>query len=172
MAWPPPVLPVNRTDATPQQATHPADHNAANLAINDIVTKLSGDLDLRARILLATIAGGAIGPNQSLNATSITIPAGFAARPGVFVQHLHMQVSSPTEPARHQIVLLNPAAAVIAEKFVHVPPGGGITDTFVFPVAALTAGQYIFQLRTDGSNSTTTVTVTGHAHAGAALSFF
>lgn len=42
MAWPPPVLPINRTDATPQQTTHAADHNAANQAINDIVTKVGG----------------------------------------------------------------------------------------------------------------------------------
>jgi hypothetical protein len=38
MAWPPPVLPTNRTNATPQQDTHPADHNAVNLAVNDLVT--------------------------------------------------------------------------------------------------------------------------------------
>lgn len=38
MAWPPPVFPTNRTNATPQQDTHPADHNAIALAINDTVT--------------------------------------------------------------------------------------------------------------------------------------
>jgi hypothetical protein len=37
MAWPPPVLPTNRTNATPQQDTHPADHNAIAQAINDTV---------------------------------------------------------------------------------------------------------------------------------------
>lgn len=42
MAWPPPVLPVDRTDALLQQANHPADHNAANQAINDIVAKVVG----------------------------------------------------------------------------------------------------------------------------------
>jgi len=40
MAWPPGVLPINRTDATPQQTTHAADHNGANQAINDTVTKV------------------------------------------------------------------------------------------------------------------------------------
>jgi hypothetical protein len=40
MAWPPPTLAINRTDATPQQTTHAADHNAANLAINDIVARI------------------------------------------------------------------------------------------------------------------------------------
>lgn len=38
MAWPPPVLPINRTDALAQQANHPGDHNTTNQAVNDIVT--------------------------------------------------------------------------------------------------------------------------------------
>jgi hypothetical protein len=41
MAFPPPVLPINRTDATPQQTTHANDHNAANQAINDITAKVT-----------------------------------------------------------------------------------------------------------------------------------
>jgi hypothetical protein len=41
MSWPPPVLPTNRTNDDLQQNTHPADHNAANLAINDIVAHVS-----------------------------------------------------------------------------------------------------------------------------------
>lgn len=41
MPYPPPTLPINRTNATAQQDTHPADHNAANLAINDITTRLN-----------------------------------------------------------------------------------------------------------------------------------
>jgi hypothetical protein len=40
MPFPPPVLPINRTDATPQQTTHPADHNAISAAINDTVAWL------------------------------------------------------------------------------------------------------------------------------------
>jgi hypothetical protein len=43
MAWPPPVLPINRTNAVPQQDTHPADHNAVNLAVNDLVTRVQGN---------------------------------------------------------------------------------------------------------------------------------
>jgi glucan-binding YG repeat protein len=37
MTWPPAALPTNRTNATPQQDTHPADHNAIAQAINDTV---------------------------------------------------------------------------------------------------------------------------------------
>lgn len=172
MAWPPPVLPINQTNATPQLDTHAADHRAVNQAVNDIVTKLGGDLDLRARIAFGTIGGGAIGPAQSMNTTMIGIPGGYANRPAVFIQHMLFTITSVSEPARHQLVLLDPSAAIIAEKFVHVPPGLGITDTFVFPVTALVAGQYTFQLRTDASNSTTTVATAGHDHAGVAVTFY
>ena len=40
MAWPPPVQPTNRTNATPQLDTHAADHNALALAVNDLVTEV------------------------------------------------------------------------------------------------------------------------------------
>lgn len=45
MAWPPPVLPINRTNADPQQDTHPNDHNALALGLNDTVAKLASILD-------------------------------------------------------------------------------------------------------------------------------
>lgn len=41
MAWPPPALPTTRANDTPQLDTHPADHNAVNLAVNDIVARLN-----------------------------------------------------------------------------------------------------------------------------------
>jgi hypothetical protein len=40
MAWPPPVLPINRTNATPQLDTHAQDHNALAQAINDTAARL------------------------------------------------------------------------------------------------------------------------------------
>lgn len=42
MAFPPATLPTNRTNATPQNNTHPADHNAISAAVNDTVGALSG----------------------------------------------------------------------------------------------------------------------------------
>jgi hypothetical protein len=42
MAWPPPALPTTRTNTTVQFDTHPADHNAVNLAVNDIVAHVQG----------------------------------------------------------------------------------------------------------------------------------
>lgn len=43
MAWPPPTLPINRTNATPQIDTHAADHNALAQAINDTVAELGAN---------------------------------------------------------------------------------------------------------------------------------
>jgi hypothetical protein len=63
MAWPPPVLPINRTNATPSQDTHPQDHNAVNLAVNDLVVKV-GEADNRIRssyISRTVFTSGAIG---------------------------------------------------------------------------------------------------------------
>lgn len=62
MAWPPPSLPTNRTNATPQQNTHPADHNAQALAINDTVGYLTGTLpgEIAAASAQMSMNGGAL----------------------------------------------------------------------------------------------------------------
>lgn len=52
MAYPPSTLPTNRTDSTPTPTNHPADHNNADQAINDIV--------------------GVLGPNPNGTATDLT----------------------------------------------------------------------------------------------------
>lgn len=64
MAWPPPVLPINFTNATPQQDTHPAAHVATNQAVNDTVAKLaavSADVDI-AKTRLYTLGLAGIAP--------------------------------------------------------------------------------------------------------------
>lgn len=62
MAFPPPTLSTSRTNATPQQDNHPADHNALALAINDIVPILT-PFSMRRGVGLSessqAIAGGA-----------------------------------------------------------------------------------------------------------------
>lgn len=40
MAWPPPTMPTTRTNTTVMTDTHPSEHNAVNLAINNIVAKV------------------------------------------------------------------------------------------------------------------------------------
>jgi len=56
MAWPPGTLPTNRTNATPQTNTHPADHNAVNGAVNDIVNRV---LSIESGLVTVNHASGA-----------------------------------------------------------------------------------------------------------------
>ena len=163
MAWPPGVLPVNRTDALTQQTNHPADHNAVNQAVNDVVAEMG----LRGRFLAGQIAGGSAGPNGSLNVSSIAIPAGFAGRPALFVHNLYTVLSGT---AGYSLVLLNPAVAVVASKLIHQPLAD-LSDSWVIPVTALTTGTWIVQMRTDGSNNTTTVNTDGTGHSFAVTSY-
>lgn len=44
MAWPPSIPPTNRTNATPQQDTHPADHNAIAAALAEIVARFAVEI--------------------------------------------------------------------------------------------------------------------------------
>lgn len=91
MAWPPPVLPTNRTNATPQQDTHPADHNAVNLAVNDTVAQVQGILSQLSStgpggfgnvgyIKYGQMVGGTAGPGGNVKiARSLILPAGIWA---------------------------------------------------------------------------------------------
>ena len=67
MSWPPPILPVNRTNATPQLDTHAADHNAANQAINDIVARVNKSVQFVGSIVATTLSDGSV---------NIALPAG------------------------------------------------------------------------------------------------
>jgi len=93
MAYPPSVLPVNRTNASAVQDNHPGDHNAENQAINDIVTtlgsapqgtfasvqaRLDGGLSRliawrygRVNGLVLNAAGGAMSPTNFVTATMV-----------------------------------------------------------------------------------------------------
>lgn len=87
MAWPPPVLPINRTDATVQQATHPADHNAVNLAVNDTVARVAGIGDpwRNPQTVSANIPGAALsGSAQDIALTGV---AGALATYGLIGGH-------------------------------------------------------------------------------------
>jgi len=57
MAYPPLPLPIDRTNATPQQDVHPADHNAVNAAVNDIVAVLGPQPMNPRRVSLRCKAG-------------------------------------------------------------------------------------------------------------------
>jgi len=77
MAWPPPTLPINRTDATPQQTTHAGDHNALSQAVNDATTVLGtnpqgGDASVTARLLRIEGYGLALSGAKFAAGVSIT----------------------------------------------------------------------------------------------------
>jgi hypothetical protein len=75
MAWPPPALPITRTNATPQFDTHAQDHNAVNLAVNDLVSKVSWldatvvDRGVQKSWTPAWVAGGVAVPHTTVLAT-------------------------------------------------------------------------------------------------------
>lgn len=78
MAWPPPALPTNRTNATPQQDTHPADHNAVNLAMNDTVARVitnEGTLNSLVTISNGAIPSGDTIPGGTTTVATVTLPA-------------------------------------------------------------------------------------------------
>ena len=85
MAWPPPVLPVNRTDATPQTANHIADHNQANQAINDIVPQVQTLISKNALVGCKWINTGQSVPGATktkLVPSSVVYDAGGLVVPG------------------------------------------------------------------------------------------
>lgn len=90
MAWPPAPLPTNRTNATPQQNTHPGDHNAIAQAINDTVSHVNVMLDNAVRAAVVQTTTNASGETwipfaspfpQSVFAIALTdySPPGFGA---------------------------------------------------------------------------------------------
>jgi len=89
MAWPPPVLPINRTNATPQLDTHAADHNALAAAVNDITTKVSA--------IDAAVAPGYIG-----NAYVAAEQTGIAAA-WIYLNSLRVDY---TDAPGHQFLIL------------------------------------------------------------------
>jgi len=77
MAWPPPTLPINFTDATPQQTAHPDAHNKTNQAINDIVAHVNKAVQFAGSIVATTLSDGSV---------NIALPAGmFTATPVALV---------------------------------------------------------------------------------------
>jgi hypothetical protein len=127
MAWPPPTLAINRTNATPQLDTHAADHNALALAVNDITTKVKQLVRVGANAPLSGDLGFGIGPR-------ITLCVG---------ANLQNDVAGSTLMINASVALQNlqglPASATVNPTMV--PPGGSET-TFGYP--------HIWLSRTDG----------------------
>lgn len=67
MVWPPPVLPTDRTNADPQQDTHPSDHNSLALAINDTVG------EIRIGVARGRLAGTFLPADINVQAAAVQI---------------------------------------------------------------------------------------------------
>ena len=116
MAWPPPTLSTNRTNATPQHDSHAADHNAANLAINDLVAMVASLITSVGRYGFTAVQGGqsvAAGQTVNLAWTGVSDPA-WGAGPvftvpsgqgGVYVGVLEVTGPEPPVNAHADIVL-------------------------------------------------------------------
>lgn len=81
MTWSRPAdLPTNRTNATPQQDTHPNDHNAIGATVNQVIAQvdtLDKSTTELAKIIVGATPGGNINPGGSLITASLTLgPAG------------------------------------------------------------------------------------------------
>jgi len=133
MPYPPPTLPVNRTNATAQQDTHPADHNAANLAINDVVSRLNA--------LIAQV--GAI-PLQGRAWGGFTIPDGY---PGEYLVDTGVAIAGLSRVLFFGTWASDPSASPFAwvpwqsrllfgatNLRIGVNLGGGVGNTFQWTV--------------------------------------
>lgn len=108
MAWPPAPLPTTRTNLTPQLNTHPAEHNAQNLAINDTVARVQfleesiqryGVLcNQTGRLITAGQVDDMTWSQRSTNAwgtgNTLTVPAGQGGVYGITAK-----LSGPASPA-------------------------------------------------------------------------
>lgn len=96
MAWPPPPLPINRTNSTPQETTHPGDHNTMSQAINDTVayfqsaagqvsSSLAGNIAYDGALLILTrsqtITTNGFGDGDISLTTGLPSGRAFAASP-------------------------------------------------------------------------------------------
>jgi hypothetical protein len=146
MAWPPAPLPINYTDATPQQALHPSIHNATSQAVNDTVAQLGAvggqvtDLATRAGVwrsaanqvmaagVTTTIVWSVTAEDTGgwvVNGTDQAVPAG---KGGLYALLLRVVVTP--SPAAECI----PSLVVATQPWVGVPAQ---IDTFSLALSPL-----------------------------------
>jgi hypothetical protein len=94
MAWPPPALPINRTNATTQQDTHPGDHNQVNQAMNDTVAHVQGIDNTLTGVINETHRLAA--HNQAVALSSVHISGGGAYQDVLIGSSTVAAVSGPT----------------------------------------------------------------------------
>lgn len=78
MAYPPPILPVNRANDTLQADLHPTDHNQAAQAINDISAQMQATGLLGWSPVDVPGASGIVGPHHYIELVFVTTLANLA----------------------------------------------------------------------------------------------
>lgn len=147
MAWPPPTLPTNRIDTTVMAGTHPADHNAANLAINDIVARMGrgsfrvigGGVGQAMSSGVPTVATWATEVSDTLNAINAGVFVCPATHAGRWLFEWSVRWPGPSTGVR-QVFLATTPAARLGQATVGQPAAGDMNLTGAVSVA-LTAGQ-------------------------------
>lgn len=146
MAFPPPTLPTNRTNATPQQDNHPADHNAYAEAINDItavVTPYASRIGVGLTQASQSVAAGAqvalSWPTEEYDtnafhgsgSSTVTIPAGLS---GLYAVTFRVGVGGSGTVSVVCDVIVN-IDGVLYQDFI--PAGkGGAAMCLVLPILA------------------------------------
>ena len=93
MAWPPAVLPVNRTDSLNQQANHPADHNQTNQAVNDTVAQvqaINSTIVGHYRADLTTDTGGNVSIADAVWHPGVTTVQGYIVDAGTSTGYIRV----------------------------------------------------------------------------------
>jgi hypothetical protein len=133
MAWPPGVLPVNRTDSLSQQTNHPADHNAVNQAVNDTVAyvKLLGGANRADRRSFTTDANA-----EAFIAWTNPTPAAFPT--GVFAVVVSDASTGVMDPLAVIVKVPNSGIALngfLVRVFLHdgtrIASNGAITISYM-----------------------------------------
>ena len=148
MAFPPGVLPINRTNATPQLNTHAADHNAVNQAVNDIVPQVQTLLANKPAYWVGASQGGQsiagkatatiswVAVNNAAwgntSSPNLTVPAG---GDGVYVMTARLMTVVPTEPDITAVSIFV-GATQIAIGYLRSPYDGMTIAPIVVQLAA------------------------------------
>jgi hypothetical protein len=153
MAWPPAVLPINRTNATPQLDTHAADHNAVNAAVNDTVGRIqSNESALAGQLRAATLQ--AVQNGQTFSAGQVAV-VGFTSVNDVPTWGSGPYWSVPAGCGGNWVVTVKMTAPQ--------PPAGAVSRA----VIALGGNEYSSVFIAGSSDAT--VTAMAHVAAGSAF---
>ena len=179
MAYPPGAQPVNRTDGRWQQTNHPADHNNANQAINDIVAVLGADPaagwgTVTARLAAAlpqlikgtNLPAQTIAPGQTFNVATYPTPAGPINRWAVLFYTGQWGITG--DPV--VLVAFRDGGGTMRFQYTRYPAVNQTTTTAVALVPLGTAAEtFSAAVSCGGSGASVVISADGHFNAAFGL---